>query len=369
MSEMALATPATVPLWTLAPSLPFLSVIMPVRNEAAFIGATLEQLLGQSYPPDRFEVLVADGGSTDATREVVAGFQARHPNLILVPNPKVWSSAGRNAAVRAARGQILLLVDGHCQIEGRHYLAEVAAAFARSGADCVGRPQPLDVSGANRLQRAVAVARSSRLGHHPASHIYSDAEGFVPPQSVAVAYRRSVFEKVGLFDEDFDACEDVEFNHRVARAGLRCFFTPRVRLPYVPRSSLRGVFRQMVRYGRGRMRLFRKHRDTFSLPGFLPAAFVAGVAAGPLLALAFPVLAPAYAVGLGVYAATLLLFSLGLALRGKQPDLLPLLPLVFLAVHFGAGAGILWEAAAGSRRPRETADVLPEHEAPRRRAA
>src|SRR5204862_2547273 len=140
---------------------------------------------------------------------------------------------GRNAAVRAARGEIVVLVDGHCELDGPGYLREVASAFARSGADCLGRPQPLDVSRATALQRAVAAARASRLGHHPDSHIYSDREGFVPPQSVAVAYRREVFERVGYFDESFDACEDVELNHRAARAGLTCYFTPRVAVRYV----------------------------------------------------------------------------------------------------------------------------------------
>src|SRR5262249_16530671 len=147
-----------------------------------------------------------------------------------------------------------------------------------------GRPQPLEVAGATPVQRAIAAARSSRLGHHPDSFIYSAAERFVPPQSVAVAYRRSVFETVGLFDERFDACEDVEFTPRVARAGLKCFFPPLAKVHYHPRGSLPGLFRQMVRYGRGRVRLLRKHPETFRLPGFLPALFLAGVAAGLALA-------------------------------------------------------------------------------------
>src|SRR5262249_37322445 len=154
---------------------------------------------------------------------------------------------------------------------------EVADAFRRSGADCIGRPQPLDVREATTFQRAVAAARSSWLGHHPDSYIYASAEGFVPPPSVALAYRREVFERVGLFGGRFDACEDVEFNHRVARAGLRCFFTPRVAARYVPRGSVRGLFRQMVRYGRGRVRLARKHSDTVSPRGFMPALFVFGL--------------------------------------------------------------------------------------------
>src|SRR5262249_36762545 len=162
---------------------------------------------------------------------------------------------GRNQAICAARGDILVLVDGHCQLANHGYLRDIADAFARSDADCLGRPQSLEVFGATTLQHAIAAARSSRLGHHPASFIYSGVERFVPPQSVAVAYRRSVFETVGLFDETFDACEDVEFNHRVAQAGLSCFFTPRIGVRYYPRASLAGLFRQMARYGRGRVRL------------------------------------------------------------------------------------------------------------------
>jgi succinoglycan biosynthesis protein ExoA len=326
-------------------------VIVPVRNEEAFIGDTLEQLLNQRYGPERFEVLVADGGSTDDTRAVVAAMQREYPNLRLLANPDRWSSAGRNVAIRAARGDIVLLIDGHCEVDNPRYLADLADAFERSGADCVGRPQPLDVRGATRLQRAVALARSSRLGHHPASHIWSEREGFVPPQSVAVAYRRSVFERVGLFDESFDACEDVELNHRVARVGMRCFFTPRVRVRYHPRQTLAGLFRQMVRYGRGRVRLLRKHRDSFSVPGFLPAAFLAGVVLGPLFALVSPWLGLFYAGVLGAYAVAVLAYSVALAARAREPALLPLLPAVFLAVHFGSAVGLWWEALCGSARP------------------
>jgi succinoglycan biosynthesis protein ExoA len=341
--------------------LPFISVIVPVRNEERFIGDTLEQLLHQDYDPDRFEILVADGRSTDATRAVVAECTAGLRNVCVLDNPRRWSSAGRNQAVRAARGDLLVIVDGHCEVDRVGYLRELAEAFARSGAECVGRPQPLDISAATALQRAVAAARSSRLGHHPDSYIYSSAEGFVPPQSVAVAYRREVFERVGLFDESFDACEDVEFNHRVDRAGLRCFFTARVAARYVPRASLRGLFRQMVRYGRGRARLCRKHPETFSPRGFAPAAFVAGLLTGPLLALLSPWLGAVYAGTLGLYAVVVMAVSLLITWRARRPALLPWLPLVFAAIHVGSGAGILLEWLTGRR-------LLVEERLPRRLA-
>jgi hypothetical protein len=142
----------------------------------------------------------------------------------------------------------------------------------------------------------------------------------------------------------------VELNHRVARAGLRCWFAPRLRLRYNPRTSLAGLFRQMMRYGRGRVRLLRKHPETFTLPGFLPAVLVAGLAAGPLCWWWGGPLAAAWLGGAAPYALAVLLFSIVLSVRLREAALLPLLPLVFLAIHLGAGTGQWWEAVAGRRR-------------------
>jgi succinoglycan biosynthesis protein ExoA len=316
---------------------------VPVRNEAAHLRTTLEQLVQQDYDPARFEVLVADGRSTDATADIVREFERRWPNVRLLDNPGVYSSAGRNRALRVARGEIVVIVDGHCQIDGRNYLRELASAFERSGADSVGRPQPLDISGATTVQRAIAAARSCWLGHHPDSHIYSTAEQFVPPHSVAIAYRRSVFRTVGMFDESFDACEDVEFNHRVARAVLTCFFTPRVAAHYVPRASLPGLFRQMVRYGRGRVRLLGKHPETFTFPCFVPAAFVTGLVVGAVAALISGWLGLVYAAVLGVYCLLVAVVSADLAVKKRDVSILPWLPLAFAAIHVGAGTGMLRE--------------------------
>ncbi len=324
-------------------SLPFISVIVPVRNEAAFIQQTLTMLLGQDYPTGRFEVLVADGESTDGTPEIVREMQGDFPNLRLLVNGRRWSSAGRNVGVRAARGDLIVIIDGHCDIPTPDYLHRVAEVFESSGADCVGRPQPLDVEGATPIQRAIAVARSSWLGHHPASHVYADKEQIVRPQSVAVAYRRAVFDTINLFDESFDACEDVEFNHRADRAGMLCFFTPQLAVRYHPRGSLAGLFRQMVRYGRGRMRLLRKHPDTFSLTSLAPAVFVVGLVAGAVLSCVSSALALVYAAAIGLYAAITLGVSLTLSLRQCQPGLLLRLPPIFATIHIGAGTGLLWE--------------------------
>jgi succinoglycan biosynthesis protein ExoA len=252
-------------------------------------------------------------------------------------------SAARNIAIRHAQGDVLVIVDGHCELEDDRYLAKLASAFDRSSADCIGRPQPLDISGASALQRAIAAARSSRLGHHPDSYIYASAEGFVPAKSVAVAYRRSVFDAVGQFDETFDACEDVELNHRIDRAGLRCFFTPEVAVRYFPRNSLGGLFRQLVRYGRGRVRLWRKHPETLSLGVLVPALFTAGVCVGLPVSFLSPWLAAVYVAVLLAYAVLLIFAAMAVAVQRGSVGVLVWLPLVWLTIHLASGTGTILE--------------------------
>ena len=276
----------------------------------------------------------------------MAKFAEAHTNVRIFDNPQRLSSAARNIAIRHARGDVVLLVDGHCELADRGYLRKLAAAFERSGADCIGRPQPLDIAGASRLQRAIAAARSSRLGHHPDSFIYASEEQFVPAKSVAVAYRRKVFEQVGYFDENFDACEDVELNHRIDLAGLKCFFTPEVAVHYAPRDTLRGLFRQLVRYGRGRVRLLRKHPETFSVSSLVPGLFVAGVLLGPLAGLAWAPLAVVYIGVLLLYAAIVLAGSIAVARHAHDYRLVGWLPLVFATVHAGSGTGLLLEVVS-----------------------
>ncbi len=237
-------------------AVPFISVLVPVRNEAAAIGSTLRQLLNQDYPVDRFEILVADGRSTDSTRQIVADLLRQHPSLKLLDNPKRWSSAGRNVALRESVGDIVLVIDGHCEIDQRR-LSDGACIRVSTEWSGLYRQTAAARYCLWRLRCSVPSpsARASRLGHHPDSHIYSDRESFVRPDSVAMAYRREVFERIGSFDEAFDACEDVELNYRVAQARMTCFFTPRLAVRYQPRGTSAGLFHQMARYGRGRARL------------------------------------------------------------------------------------------------------------------
>jgi len=326
---------------------PRVSVIVPVRNEARAIRHTLECLLRQDFDRDDFEVLVVDGQSDDETVAIVREMQPRFGRLKLLYNPKRWSSAARNTAIRHALGEYIVIVDGHCAIDNSRYLRDLVRSFTETGADCLARPQPLDADGASPFQRGVAYARRSWLGHNPDSAIFSDRPGFVEPQNVAVAYRRNVFAVVGLFDERFDACEDVEFNTRVHRHGLRCYFTPAIGVRYHPRSSLRGLWRQMFRYGTGRARLGRKHPSSRSLPSLIPPfwmVWLAGTLAAGIL------WSPALA-AFGLCAIAYFAVVLGESLRLTGGRLVPALrlPLIFCALHAGFGWGFLKESFARAR--------------------
>jgi succinoglycan biosynthesis protein ExoA len=326
---------------------PFVTVIVPVRNEARCIEATLRALFAQKYPPHRFEVIVVDGRSEDATPAIVRRLQSEFGNLLCFDNPKRLSSAARNIGIRHARGDYLLIVDGHCEIRSRDYLRNLVEAFEHHDVESVGRPQPLELTHATPLQRAIAAARRSRLGHNPGSFIYSDEGGYVPPQSVAIAYRRDVAEMLGGFDESFDACEDVEFNHRLAEAGGRCWFAPQLAIHYHPRGTLSGLAHQMQRYGRGRARLLIKHPSTLSLGPLVPAAFLAAVGVSLLLSAVSIWAAAMFGVIAVTYGLAVIATGIQLALKVREPKLAPLFPAVFAAIHFGAGWGVLTELMRG----------------------
>ena len=322
--------------------MPTVSVLVPVRNEGRSIDRTLRSLLTQDFPPDQFEVIVADGLSDDDTVPVVRRLQGEFPNLKLVFNPARLASAGRNLAARHMRGEVAVVVDGHCHVPDRQYLRNLAAAFDRSKADSLGRPQPLDVPDPTPFQAAVSLARSSRLGHNPGSDIYSDQPKWVEPQSTAVAYRRGVFHRVGLFDERFDACEDVEFNTRVHAAGLSCYFCPTLAVVYEPRRGWTSLFKQLGRYGGGRARLAAKHPTSLTLPAVVPPLWVVWLVAGAVLGLTLPLVGWLYAASVGLYAAVVLGGAAWLGRR--QPALVAArVPGVFAGIHLGFAWGFLRE--------------------------
>lgn len=326
-------------------SLARISVILPVRNEEKRIASVLSALRNQGYPSELFEIVVADGMSTDSTAEVVKRY-ALQPGapIRLIQNPAKLSSAGRNVGLANASGDVVLFVDGHSYIPNQNLLRNISCIFEETGADILCRPQPLDFPTNTFLQRAIAAARASWLGHGTDSTIYSSTrEGWVDPSSAGAIYQRSLFDRFGGFDECFDACEDVEFNYRLHQAGMKAYIHPGLTVFYEPRKTLASLFGQMVRYGKGRMCLARKHPRSFSLTQLVPVAVILFAAFG--LVAVFTPLRNVWLASMAVYIGIVLAESIRVSWRVGINSLL-VLPATFVAIHTGLGAGLIVDAVS-----------------------
>jgi len=221
-------------------------------------------------------------------------------------------------------------------------LKNIVTCFEKSGADCLGRPQPLNPPDISNFQQAVALARQSRIGHGGDSLIYSDFEGFVSPVSHGAVYKRHVFDIIGYVDESFDACEDVEFNFRVEQAGFRTYMSPSIAVKYYPRQSLRALFSQMTRYGKGRFALTKKHPQSLSLNSLIPPTFVLALALIPLFFFTNNDLGLIWILFLCVYLLLILCASVSICWKHRFFYFHYLVP-VFIAIHLGLGYGFISE--------------------------
>jgi succinoglycan biosynthesis protein ExoA len=301
--------------------LPFVTVVMPVLNEAAFIRRGLESLFEQDYPADRIEIIVADGISDDGTREIVADVAREHPQVRMIDNPGRIAPTGMNAGVAQARGEIIIRLDGHAEVANDFIRQDVELLAEHPEAWIVGGP--IVHAGRNTFAKAAAFAMSSPFGVGLATHRFADFEGYVEGAAFP-AVRRWVFDRVGGLDERLARNEDDEWNYRVARAGGKVFISPRVRYTYFVRESVLKLFRQYAQYSFWRIPVIRKHKRPTTLRQVVPPLFfllmaallIAGaVLRQPVLALALP----------AAYVAALLLIGaamiprLGLAVASLVP--------------------------------------------------
>ena len=207
---------------------------MPVRNEGSSLDASLGAILSQDYPSDRLEILVADGCSTDGTRQLIETLKQNHPSLKLFENSARIVSTGLNLALRRARGEVILRVDGHTNI-APDYVSQCVAALSRSGADNVGGR--INATNPGLFGAAAAIATSSPFGVGGARFHYSDREEFVDTVYLG-AWPRRVFSQIGLFDEELVRNQDDEFNYRLREHGGRILLSPKIQSIYASRSGV-----------------------------------------------------------------------------------------------------------------------------------
>jgi glycosyltransferase involved in cell wall biosynthesis len=318
-------------------AMPFVSIILPIRNEASFIGRSLRAVLSQDYPSDRLELIVADGMSTDGTREIVMSFQKQYPNVRLIDNTGQIVPTGFNAAIAQVRGEIIIRVDGHCEI-AQDYVRNCVEHLVNDGVDGVGGP--LETVGETLIARVIASAMSSPFG------VGNSAFRTVPDKTMLTdtvafpAYTRDIIEKAGLFDEELVRNQDDEYNYRLRKIGAKILLAADVRSRYYSRSSLRSLWRQYSQYGYWKVRVTQKHPRQMRLRQFIPFAFVMSLLVSLPLASFSSIGQWASRWAVGSYLFVNFSASILVAWR-KGWRLLPLMPLTFAILHLAYGLGFL----------------------------
>jgi glycosyltransferase involved in cell wall biosynthesis len=316
--------------------LPFVSVVMPVRNEGAFMTRSLGSVIAQDYPADRLEVLVVDGMSSDGTRDVVAQFVSKFRNVALLDNPAGIVPNGLNIALSKASGEVIVRVDGHCEI-ATDYVRR-AVEHLRAGAGAVGGP--LETVGETMMASAIAAGMSSSFGVGGSAFRTVKNKTMVTDTVAFPAYTRNTVELGGPFDEELVRNQDDEYNYRLRKLGVKVLLAADVKARYYSRASIRSLARQYFQYGFWKVRVLQKHPRQMQPRHFVPLAFILSLLVLMILSPFSALAQPALGLVLGTYALANLAASVFTAKKAGWL-LLPLLPIVFAVLHFSYGLGFL----------------------------
>jgi succinoglycan biosynthesis protein ExoA len=329
-----------------APTLPPLSIVMPVRNEARHLADAVQRVLAQDYPAP-VEVVLAVGPSQDRTQQIAEGLAAADPRVTVVLNPRGDIPVALNLAVKTARHAVIARVDGHALLPDG-YLRVAVATLQETGADGVGGVMAAE--GVTAFERAVAWGMTSKFGVGSASNHTGGEAGPAPTVYLGV-YQRASIEKVGGYDEAYLRAEEWEMNLRIRQAGGLLWFQPLLEVTYRPRGTVRALAAQYFHYGRWRRVVAREHAGTINLRYLAPPLALSAVAAGTAAGLvglfagvAGPAPALAWLTAGFVLPAGYLAGLLGitaLASRSLPPKTTARLPVVLATMHMFWGAGFL----------------------------
>jgi succinoglycan biosynthesis protein ExoA len=328
------------------------SVILPVRNEEGFIVQALSSVLAQDYPADRVEILVADGDSSDHTRTIVDDIAALRPGRIrLIDNPGRIVPTGLNAAIEAATGEVIVRVDGHCEI-APDYIRRAVDRLSRDGVECVGGR--LDTVGETHRARVIAAAMSAPFGVGGSAFRSGGAMSSLTDTVAFPAFTRAALQRAGPFDEELIRNQDDEYSYRLRRLGGRILLANDMHARYYSRATLRGLWRQCLQYGYWKVRVLQKHPWQMRARQTVPALFVASL--GILLALSILTRSRAAWVLLALILVSYLTAACVASWQAARQsvhgwrDLWPWLPLTFATMHVAYGIGSLVGLVAFWRR-------------------
>jgi len=316
------------------------SVLVPVLDEAANIDEAIAAMLAQQVPGS-IELLLADGGSSDGTRERLDELAAGDRRIRVFDNPRGWTPSGLNVCLRHARGEYVARMDAHT-LYPESYLRSGIDRLQAGGTDWVSGPQA--VEGRGRIQRAFAAALQSPLGRGGSRRWAAGGGDGAPAREWELdsgvftgVWRREKVLEIGGWDERWWRNQDAEMAARFLERGSRLICLAEMAARYVPRDSLRALARQYEGYGFYRAATARRHpatlrRSALLMPSLVLCWAAAVVAPRPLRGLA----------RLGVVLYTATVGAAGAkAARNDPPEVAATVPIVLAAMHFGAGVGFL----------------------------
>jgi len=337
----------------MAPEQMTVTIAMPAYNEEHYIEACIASVQAQDYPRELIEILVADGRSTDKTRDILARLAHDDPRIKIIDNPDRLQAAALGKMVKAAAGDVIVRMDVHCEY-APDYVRKCVETLEATGAENVGGAQRAKAK--TFFQKALCAALTSPLGVGGARYRSADAEGFVDTVFLG-AFRRKVFETVGLWDPKAITNEDSELNQRILESGGRIYLSKDIVVHYYPRDSLQTLAKQYYKYGRGRARTLLKLGKLTNLRPTIPFMMVTGATA----MLALPPLWPVASLAFATYALATGAEAVRVG-RTAGAAAIPTVWSIFPAIHVAHGVGFaagLWQYLRSPDWPDEPERVGP----------
>ncbi|GAB4367468.1 MAG: hypothetical protein Kow0042_08060 [Calditrichia bacterium] len=309
------------------------SIIIPCRNEDKYIAHCLESIVQADFEKDNLEVLVVDGQSDDHTVEIVNYFIAKYSFIRLVENPHRTTPFALNIGIREAKGETVIILGAHSEIDKKFIQNSVDLLKAHPECGCVGGI--IENIYEDSLSQIISLGMSSRFGVGNAHFRTGKKSGYVDTTAFG-AYRKSVFQQIGLFDEELIRNQDDEFNYRLTRAGYKIFLSPSIRSKYYVRSSFKKLFKQYFQYGYWKVYVNKKYGTITTVRQLIPFLFVLFLGGGALLSLFVPSFFPVYA-GILLFYVALCVIMANKKIKGFKQKLQ--LIYTFFILHFSYGVG------------------------------
>ncbi len=322
------------------------SVIVPCYNEQATIRQLLDSIHDQTYPLDEVEVIIADGLSTDQTRQEIKDYQVAHPDLDIrvVDNLKRAIPSGLNRAIEAARGDFIIRMDAH-SVPNRDYIQKCIIGLEEGFGDNIGGIWKIEPGAPTWIAKSIAIAAAHPLAAGDARYRIGGEAQEVDTVPFG-AFHKKITGKIGMFDETLLTNEDYEFNARIRQSGGRIWMDPSISSIYYARTTLRELSQQYWRYGYWKAQMLQKHPKTLRWRQLLPPVFVLSLIVLVILSIAWNLARWLLLIYVILYTISILAIGIQMSLKYKKPAQLIGVPLAIATIHLSWGTAFLWGLVA-----------------------